>query len=510
MRRWFALMLLTIVLFGVVTLRVAYVAGVWLREYDVDVRERTPRRRAYDWRARKTGTLDPHPAPVSLLPQDAPLDADLTVERLVPKDANMGTLTRGPGSPSNDPGSWSMFRGDTRTNIAPPEEKLLQTWPPDGPEVLWARDLGVGHAGFAVRGGCVFIVDYNKEKREDTIRCLSLADGKEIWNYSYYVFIKNYHGITRTVAAVNDDYVVALGPHCNVTCLRAKTGERVWHMDLVKEFGTVIPEWYAGQCPLIEGDRVILAPGGDPLMMAVRLADGEIVWKTPNPVPLANASRQNRPWGMTHASIMPMIHKGVRQYVYNTTRGVVGVRAADGKRLWQTEDWIVNTANVASPVVIDGERIFFAGGYKSGAAMFRLIGEGDAIAAQQIFRIRDDRVFSASQQTPILYEGHLYGVIQRGELVCLSLDGEVLWSSGSSKRFGLGPFLLADGMLLVLNDENGALHLVEATSAAYRERAHAKVLDGRHAWAPMALVNGKLLLRDDTRMKCLRVGTREQ
>ncbi|HUU44049.1 MAG TPA: PQQ-binding-like beta-propeller repeat protein, partial [Planctomycetota bacterium] len=332
----------------------------------------------------------------------------------------------------------------------------------------------------------------------------------EVWNFSYYVFIKNYHGISRTVPAVNDDFVVTLGPHCHVTCLRTTTGERVWKMDLVRDFGTVVPEWYAGQCPLIEGENVILAPGGETLMLAVRLSDGEIVWRTPNPVPPSEATPDNPVWAMTHSSIMPMVHAGVRQYVYNTTRGVVGVRASDGVLLWKTETWRVDTANVASPVVVDADRIFFAGGYKSGAVMLRLIDEGDAITVEEVFRIPDDRVFSAAQQTPILYEGYLYGVIQRGELVCLDLDGRVRWTSGTSRRFGLGPYLAADGMLLVLNDEKGTLHRVEATPEAYRELAHAKVLSGAHAWAPLALADGKLLLRDDTHMKCLRVGTREK
>jgi outer membrane protein assembly factor BamB len=415
-----------------------------------------------------------------------------------PSQVNTGTLIKGTAVPSSDPGSWSAFRGSDRRNSAPPQEKLLRQWPQDGPELLWKLNLGEGHAGAAVRNGRVFIIDYDHEKKEDAIRCLSLADGREIWRYTYYVPVKRYHGMSRTVPAVTDDYVVTLGPKGHVHCLKASSGDLVWKMDLVKDYGTTIPEWYAGQCPLIDGDSVILAPGGNPLMMSVRLATGEITWKTPNP----------GQWEMTHSSIVPMDYRGARQYIYCTTRGVVGVNAADGACLWKTTEWVVKTATVASPLVIDGERVFFSGGYNSGAAMFRLTGSPPAITPQELFRLPPD-VFSSPQQTPILHKGHIYGVIQSGELVCLDLGGRRVWASGSTNRFGLGPFILADEMLLIVSDTHGTLHLVEAAAGRSKELVSAKVLRGHEAWAPMALVNGKLLLRDSDQMRCLKVGSRE-
>ena len=96
---------------------------------------------------------------------------------------------------------------------------------------------------------------------QDAIRCLSLDDGREIWRYNYPVEIKRNHGMSRTVPAVSGGYVVTLGPKCQVYCLNAATGALAWKKDLVRECGTTVPPWYAGQCPLIDGDRVILAPG---------------------------------------------------------------------------------------------------------------------------------------------------------------------------------------------------------------------------------------------------------
>jgi len=417
-------------------------------------------------------------------------------QRPTPKvvERNTGTLIPGPGSPSSIVGSWPQFRGADRTNIAWAETGLARAWPPEGPRVLWRLEVGEGHAGAAIRNGRVYLDDYDRDKKEDAIRCLSLADGSEIWRYTYYVPVKRNHGMSRTVVAVNDDYVVALGPKCHVHCLDARTGELIWKMDLVKEYGSKVPPWYAGQCPLIDGDRVILAPGGDPLMMAVDLASGDILWRTPNP----------GGWGMTHSSVVALDYRGSRQYVYCTTKGVVSVSAEDGRILWTKPDWKIPLSNVPSPVVVGEDRIFLSGGYEAGCVMIRLTGEGDQMQVEELWRL-DYKVFGADQQTPILYQDHIYGVIPGGQLACLDLDGKRVWSSGVTNEFGLGPFLLTDGLLLVLNDQEGTLHLIEASPAGYNDLARAKVLEGHDAWAPMALVGGRLIVRDLTEMVCLEI-----
>jgi outer membrane protein assembly factor BamB len=231
--------------------------------------------------------------------------------------------------------------------------------------------------------------------------------------------------------------------------------------------------------------------------MAVELATGEIAWKTPNP----------GGWAMTHSSITPMDFKGTRHYIYCGSLGVVGVSASDGAVLWKTTDWRVKIANVPSPVLLDGDRIFFSGGYNAGAAMFQLTQVSGGIVPKELYRLEPD-VFGAPQPTPIYYSGYLYGIVPDGQLVCLDPAGRRLWSSGSNVRFGLGPFLIADGLILALSDMAGTLHLAEAGPAGYKELAQAKVLNGHDAWAPMALVNGKLILRDYDHMVCLKVGSR--
>ena len=407
---------------------------------------------------------------------------------------NPGTLIEGPGKAADLPGTWVQFRGKDRTNIARDASNLARSWSSGQPEVAWSIEVGEGHAGVVVRNGRVYIDDYLREPKEDAIRCLSLATGKEIWRYTYSVTVKRNHGMSRTTPAVTDDYLVALGPKCHVHCLDAKTGEKVWMKDLPDEFDTTVPPWYAGQCPLIEGDSVIIAPAADPLMMKVKLETGEIVWKTPNP----------GGWGMTHASIMPVEYNGSKQYVYCTTKGVVGVSAETGELLWKFPDWTITIATIPSPLDCGNGRILLAGGYKAGAMMIQLTGEGKNITPEIVFEHKDT-TWGAEQHTPILYKDHIYGIIPSGELACMDLDGNRLWTSGKKHTFGLGPFLIADGLIFAVEGHEASLHVAEATPNGFEELASKSVLDGPDAWGPITLAGGRLFVRDLTDLVCLKL-----
>ncbi|MBI5383938.1 MAG: PQQ-binding-like beta-propeller repeat protein [Verrucomicrobia bacterium] len=402
-------------------------------------------------------------------------------------------------APTGFNGTWPCFRGANLDSISTETVPLARTWPAGGPPRLWQIDVDEGYAAPAVWKGRVYLIDYDPTNRVDALRCLSLADGQELWRYTYPVKIKRYHGRTRTVPAVTEQHVVSFGPKCDVICCYALTGELRWRMNLVQEFNSTVPEWYAGQCPIIDRGRVILAPGADALLIAVDLATGQVVWKSPNP----------RQALMTHGSITPVEFQGRRLFVYGAHNGVVGVAADDGRILWDFPDWKITMANVPAPVPVGDGRIFLSGGYGAGSMMIQLKEEAGKLTVQPLFRLKPN-VFGSTQQTPILYQNHLFGVRQDADqqLACLGLDGKVVWSSGSANKFGKGgPYLIAQGLIYVLDDE-GKLTLAEATATGFKKLAEAQVLHGHESWGPMALADGRLLVRDLTKLACLDVSAK--
>jgi len=411
----------------------------------------------------------------------------------------VGHVARFDGAAADLPGVWPGFRGGDFDNVSKDDVPLARQWPAQGPKVIWSQEVGEGYAGAAIRAGRVYLMDYDRENQADAIRCFSLADGKEIWRHSYPVKIKRYHGMTRTVPAVTDKHVVTIGPKCHVTCVDAGTGEFGWMLDLVRDYNTKVPQWYTAQCPLIDNGKAIIAPAGDDvLMMAVDCASGEILWTTPNP----------DKWVMTHSSIVPMTFAGERFYIYcggsTSSGGVVGVSARDGRVLWKNEQWRVRT-NVPAPVVVGPDRIFVSAGYgqtKYGCAMLRLIQNRGRIHADLEF-LHPAEVFGSMQQTPIFYQEHLYGVGMDKQLLCLDLNGQIVWTSTSANKFGFGPYMIAHDRLYVMDDA-GVLTMVEASPTGYSPLAKAQLFaDGVETWGPMAMASGRLILRDLTRMICV-------
>jgi outer membrane protein assembly factor BamB len=221
-----------------------------------------------------------------------------------------------------------------------------------------------------------------------------------------------------------------------------------------------------------------------------------MLWQSPNP----------HAWKMTHSSIMPMEVDGERMYVYCANNGVVGISAKDGTILWENVAWKISIATVPSPLILNDGKILLSGGYNAGSLMLQLKKENGRWQSQVLFKL-DPEVFGATQHTPILYNNYIFGVRDDGRFVCLDVDGKPMWTSESGQQFGLGPFLLADGMIFALND-SGLLRLIEATPQKYNLLAQAQVLKGRESWGPMALADGRLYARDLTRLVCLDVAGR--
>lgn len=408
-----------------------------------------------------------------------------------------GELVSFDGVPADLPGAWPRFRGANFDAISTEDVDMTKTWPADGPRVLWSIDVGEGYAGAAVLAGRVYVLDYDRENQADVIRCLSLEDGRDIWRYSYPVRIKRWHGMSRTVPAVTEKHVVTIGPKCHVACLDSMTGDFLWMFDLVRQFNTKVPQWYTAQCPLIDDDKAIIAPAGDVLMMAVDCQTGQIVWQTTNP----------DGWIMTHSSVVPMEFNGKRFYVYcggdHIKGGVVGVSAEDGSVLWKTDQWKVRF-NVPMPVVIEPDRIFLTAGYgqyENGCTMLRLTEVDGKISVEPEF-VHTTDVFGSIQQSPIYYDGYIYGVRPDGQLVCIGLDGNIVWTSTSANKFGFGPYSIVNGLIYIMND-SGELTLAQAGPTGYIQLTQAKVMDGHESWGPMAVASGRLIVRDTERMICL-------
>jgi len=397
---------------------------------------------------------------------------------------------------------WPRFRGSDFDNISKEKIPLINKWENNNPGILWKIDLGEGHAAPAVYDGRIYLLDYDEIKRADALRCFSLLTGEELWRRWYRVRLKRNHGLSRTVPAVNDKYAVTIGPRCQVMCVNRINGDLLWGIDIAREYESEVPFWYTGQCPLIDNDTAVIATGGNSLMIGIDCKTGNKVWETPNP----------RHWKMSHSSIMPMVFKGKKMYVYIAIGGICGISASGsdkGKLLWESTEFA--PAVVApSPLVLDNGKILFTAGYGAGSVLVQIKESGGQFKAEVLQKCKPSEGLASEQQTPLFLNGYIYSILpkdaggERNQFICCK-SGDVMkyvMTSGKTERFGLGPFIIADGKFFILNDD-GEMTIATASPFDFKVLDRKQIIDGQDSWGPLAITGGYLLMRDSKQMVCI-------
>ncbi len=396
---------------------------------------------------------------------------------------------------------WPQLQGPNRDGSSP-EKGLARAWPETGPKVLWSFSLGVGYGSAAVRDGEVYIFDRVDDK-QDVLRCLDLQTGKELWNYAYDAPGTISHNGSRAAPAVDDKYVFAVGMMGHFSCVDRKTHQLVWQKNLLADFNVEAARWGVVQSPSLYKDLVIVAPQApDAYVVAYKRDTGDLVWKSPT-LGLFGYSTPvvTKLGGVDQAVMIGACKKGGGE-----PGKVAGISLDNGAVLW-TYDGFQCYIPIPYPATLPDDRLFITGGYAAGSAMIQVKQEGGKFAVKELFKT--DACGSQIHQ-PLFHNDHLYMNSNTNErkdgMLCLALDGQVKWKTagaGSSPMFGLGNLIIADNLILNLDGDKGILHLIEPSPDGYKELARAAIFGGKEIWAPMALSDGKLLLRNQQEMKCL-------
>jgi outer membrane protein assembly factor BamB len=414
---------------------------------------------------------------------------------------------------------WPGYLGSKRDGTST-EGGLLRSWPKEGPKVLWTAPLGAGFGGPAVSGGKVYLLDRD-EKVGDTLRVLDVSTGKELWSFAYEAPGSFMFPGSRTSPTVDGDFVYTCGPLGDLHAISMSTHEPVWHRNVWKDFGGggslpppgfgkapdpgELPRWGIVQNPLVYGDLLIVASQApEASVVAYDKRSGELKWKSPV---LSGGVGYVTPsivkvGGEDHLVMMT----AARGFGRNASGGSVnGLDPRSGKPLWTYANW---QCIIPVPHAVDaGEgRVLVTGGYGAGAAMIQVQKKEDgSYGVRELFKNAD---FGSHTQPPLLYRDHFYAHFTTNErsdgLVCMSMDGKVQWKTGEEPAFVRGGSVLADGLMLT-TDGDTKLYLVEPDPAGFKPLASAVLLEPGTNWAPIALVDGRLLIRDQKQMKCVEV-----
>ncbi len=394
---------------------------------------------------------------------------------------------------------WPGFLGPFGNNEAE-AEGLAKSWPKEGPPVRWTVPVEAGFAAPTVVGNALFFME-RLGNEKDAVRSLNLDNGKERWRFEYDAPGNMDFQGARAQPAVDDDSLFTAGPFGHVHRIDRATGKAVWAKKLTDMYSVEQPKWAFAHTPLLYGSTVILAPLGKKVgLVALDKTSGDVVWESP--------ALPEIPGKKGYSSPILVTIDGVDQVVLNTTKGVSGVDARNGALLWYSADWECRIP-VASCFPVGEGRIFVSGGYDAGAALFRV--ERDGQGFRVVTEWKSDEC-NGQIQPPVLHEGHLYlnANDKRKEtgFMCLALDGTVNWNTAKEPGFDWGGTLLAEGMIYVVDGNAGDLCMVRPDLDDYREVGRFHCLDGEKIWGQIVLSDGKLLLRDQSKLVCVDVSAR--
>jgi outer membrane protein assembly factor BamB len=396
---------------------------------------------------------------------------------------------------------WPQWRGPHRNGVSQ-EKGLLQEWPEAGPKLLWQKTgLGDGYSTPSIKDGRIFLIN-NKGLEDEYVHALSEKDGAPIWQTRLGKVGNpdqnpNYP-CARSTPTVDGSMVYALGSDGDLVCADAATGKEHWRKSLRNDFGGKPGIWAYSESPLVDGDTLVVTPGGkDATIVALNKNNGDVIWKS--------SSESEKGEAAGYASAIIVNAAGTKQYVQFLAKGLVGVDAKSGKQLWRYDRTAQGSmANIPTPVALD-EFIYTA--TKGGGGTVKLSRDGDEIKADEVYF---DKKLPAAIGGSVVVGDYLYGT-SRELTTCVNIKtGDVKWT----KERGIAPASLAyaDGRLYLHGENDGELALIEASPAGFKELGHFSPPDlpadrkGK-AWEYPVIANGHLYVHDWGTLWCYDIQT---
>lgn len=390
-------------------------------------------------------------------------------------------------------GHWPQWRGPARDGVST-DTGLLTAWPEAGPPKVWtATGLGAGLSSVSIAAGRIFTM--GDRRAGQFVIALDEATGRELWATRVGGRHDDEYGGPRSTPTVDGGFLFVVDTDGDLVSLDTSTGTERWRRSLPRAYGgRMMSGWRFAESPLVDGDRVVVTPGGaQAALVALDKTSGREIWRAA--VPRFGRGGTD---GAGYASIVISHGGGVKQYIQFMGRGIVSVRASDGQFLWGYDRVANSTANITTPIV-SGNLVFASSAYSAGSALLEIQPAPDGRATVR------ERYFLAASALQnhhgglIAVDGHLYGGNghNNGFPICMNLEtGRQSWDRTRGAGTGSAAVAAADGHLY-FRYQNGVVALIEANPASYVLKGSFQIPNVRNpSWPHPVVTGGRLYLRE--------------
>ena len=381
---------------------------------------------------------------------------------------------------------WPQFLGPDRTGVYR-GPALSESWPAQGPKVVWRVPVGQGLSGPVVVQGRVIL--FHRVGNQEVVDAFDAKTGAAQWRYAYATTYRDDFGFDegpRAVPVVANGIVYTYGAEGQLHAVDFAKGTKVWSVDAMRTFG--VPKGFFGAAgsPLVEDGRVLANVGGPKAgIVAFDAKTGKVLWTATTD-------------GASYSSAAGATIGGRRLAIFLTRASLVGLDPATGQVQFQ-RPWRARQAasvNVATPVVV-GNLIFVSSEYGPGAGVFEINGS----TLKELWT--SDEVLSNHYSTSVHHQGFLYGYHGRQEFgpsfrAVELRTGKVRWSQD---QFRAGSVMLAGDRLVIMR-ESGELILAAASPDAFKPLARAQILPATVRAYP-ALSDGFMFVRNENTLVAL-------
>jgi len=412
---------------------------------------------------------------------------------------------------------WPQFQGKNRNSVSD-ETGLLRSWPDSGPKLAWKfGNAGAGYSSAAVVGERLYLTGARKDK--ETLICLDATKGTELWSTAIgptFDFKGNQWGAgPRSTPTVEGGMILALGGDGLLICVNAVDGTLVWKRHMMDDLG--------GEVNPIGG-----GPGAGPGEKKIGwgyswspLVDGEKVICFPGGPKGAGVALDlktgNTIWASkdfveqaSYASPLVAVFGGTKQYVFLHNAGLTGINPEDGSTLWSWSKEYTDVV-IPTPNIVNGNLYVSVSSSTQPCDLVKITKEGDKFNASSEYKGKPQRVMKNAVGGSVVVAGHAFGYSEKMGWVCQEIEGgKQAWVTRQPLKAGVA--IAADGLLLCYDEENGEVALVEANPKefvligkfALPEKTKLQSPSGKN-WTPMSLSNGRLFVRDQELLFCYQV-----